>query len=180
MLFGGFLPQTANLVEGAPGTGKTTIGMQFIYNGITRFDEPGLIITFEEFPQQYYHDAAAFGWDFGKLEKDGKSDAEEKPLIEQLLKIKLAAELHGLAEKVAKEGTDGNLTVGKIQVKNRRIEIRVQVSALSDEVLAKLKKLGFKELARAKSVKLLIGTIEVMQLEALAKLAEVRRIDPSS
>ena len=72
MLFGGFLPQTANLVEGAPGTGKTTIGMQFIYNGITRFDEPGLIITFEEFPRQYYQDAAAFGWDFGQLEKEGK------------------------------------------------------------------------------------------------------------
>jgi len=36
MLYGGFLPQTANLVEGAPGTGKTTLGMQFIYNGITR------------------------------------------------------------------------------------------------------------------------------------------------
>jgi circadian clock protein KaiC len=72
MLFGGFLPQTANLVEGAPGTGKTTIGMQFIYNGITQFDEPGLIITFEEFPHQYYHDAAAFGWDFEQLEKDGK------------------------------------------------------------------------------------------------------------
>jgi circadian clock protein KaiC len=72
MLLGGFLPQTANLVEGAPGTGKTTIGMQFIYNGITQFDEPGLIITFEEFPQQYYHDAAAFGWDFEQLEKDSK------------------------------------------------------------------------------------------------------------
>jgi len=72
MLFGGFLPQTANLVEGAPGTGKTTIGMQFIYNGITKFNEPGLIITFEEFPQQYYHDAAEFGWDFEQLEKDGK------------------------------------------------------------------------------------------------------------
>jgi circadian clock protein KaiC len=72
MLLGGFLPQTANLVEGAPGTGKTTIGMQFIYNGITQFDEPGLIITFEEFPHQYYHDAAAFGWDFEQLEKDGR------------------------------------------------------------------------------------------------------------
>jgi circadian clock protein KaiC len=72
MLFGGFLPQTANLVEGAPGTGKTTIGMQFIYNGIVQFNEPGLIITFEEFPQQYYHDAAMFGWDFEQLEKEGK------------------------------------------------------------------------------------------------------------
>jgi len=72
MLCGGFLPQTANLVEGATGTGKTTLGMQFIYNGITRYNEPGLIITFEEFPQQYYRDAAAFGWDFKKLEKEGK------------------------------------------------------------------------------------------------------------
>ena len=71
MLGGGFLPETANLVEGAPGTGKTTLGMQFIYNGIVEANEPGLIITFEEFPQQYYHDAAAFGWDFRELEKKG-------------------------------------------------------------------------------------------------------------
>ena len=71
MLEGGFLRETANLVEGAPGTGKTTLGMQFIYNGIIQENEPGLIITFEEFPQQYYHDAAAFGWDFQELEKKG-------------------------------------------------------------------------------------------------------------
>jgi Ca-activated chloride channel family protein len=114
------------------------------------------------------------------LDKAGKSDDEKKPVVEQLLKIKLASELQGLAEKVAKEGTDGNLTVGKIQVKAGRLEIRVQLTAASDEVLTKLKKLGFKELARAKSVNLLIGTIDVKQLEALAKLPEVRRIDPSS
>lgn len=71
MLGGGFLRDTANLVEGAPGTGKTTLGMQFIYNGIEEADEPGLIITFEEFPQQYYRDAAAFGWDFREFEKRG-------------------------------------------------------------------------------------------------------------
>ncbi len=71
MTSGGFIRGTANLVEGAPGTGKTTLGMQFIYNGIVQAKEPGLIITFEEFPQQYYHDAAAFGWDFPELEKKG-------------------------------------------------------------------------------------------------------------
>jgi circadian clock protein KaiC len=58
------LPQTANLVEGAPGTGKSTLGMQFIQHGITGHDEAGLILTFEEFPQQYYQDAANFAWDF--------------------------------------------------------------------------------------------------------------------
>jgi len=72
MLAGGFLVETANLVEGAPGTGKTTLGMQFIYNGITQFNEPGLIMTFEEFPQQYYRDADTFGWDFRGLEQADK------------------------------------------------------------------------------------------------------------
>ncbi|MEE8390761.1 MAG: ATPase domain-containing protein, partial [Anaerolineae bacterium] len=72
MLRGGFLPQTANLVEGAPGTGKTTLGMQFIYHGIVACGEPGLILTFEEFPQQYYNDAASFGWDFRQMEREGK------------------------------------------------------------------------------------------------------------
>ena len=72
MLHGGFLPQTANLVEGPPGTGKSTLGMQFIYNGIRYHNEPGLIVTFEEFPQQYYRDAEGFGWDFRKLEREGK------------------------------------------------------------------------------------------------------------
>ncbi len=72
MCFGGLLRGSANLLEGAPGTGKTTMAMQFIFNGITMYNEPGLIITFEEFPQQYYHDALQFGWDFKKLEAEGK------------------------------------------------------------------------------------------------------------
>jgi Ca-activated chloride channel family protein len=114
------------------------------------------------------------------MDKEGKPDDQKKPVVEQLLKLKLADELQGLAEKVAKQGRDGDLTIGKIQVKAGRVEIRVQLAALSDEVLAKLKKLGFKELARAKSVNLLVGTIDVKQLEALAKLADVRRIAPSA
>jgi circadian clock protein KaiC len=72
MLLGGLLSQTANLVEGAPGTGKTTLGMQFIYHGIVACGEPGLILTFEEFPQQYYSGAASFGWDFRQMEREGK------------------------------------------------------------------------------------------------------------
>ena len=72
MLWGGLLSQTANLVEGAPGTGKTTLGMQFICHGIVACGEPGLILTFEEFPQQYYSDAAGFGWDFRQMEREGK------------------------------------------------------------------------------------------------------------
>lgn len=72
MLDGGLLPETALLLDGAPGTGKTTFGLQFIYNGITAYDEPGVILTFEEFPRQYYQDAAGFGWDLPALEASDK------------------------------------------------------------------------------------------------------------
>lgn len=72
MLGGGLLPETAVLLDGAPGTGKTTFGLQFIYNGITVHDEPGIVLTFEEFPRQYYHDAAGFGWDLPRLEAADK------------------------------------------------------------------------------------------------------------
>lgn len=71
MLGGGFFPGHSVLIAGAPGTGKTSLGMQFLHNGIVRFGEPGLFITFEEFPEQIYRDALNFGWDFRELESQG-------------------------------------------------------------------------------------------------------------
>ncbi|MDG6146414.1 hypothetical protein NF717_12290, partial [Lactococcus formosensis] len=68
----GLLRGSAVLVEGAPGTGKSTLGMQYIYEGATVANEPGLILTFEMFPRQYYRDASNFGWDFHKLEAANK------------------------------------------------------------------------------------------------------------
>jgi circadian clock protein KaiC len=72
LLYGGFLRGDAVLVAGAPGTGKTSLGMQYVYHGATTYKEPGLFITFEEFPERIYRDAENFGWDFRALEEDGK------------------------------------------------------------------------------------------------------------
>lgn len=72
LLHGGIIQNSGFLLEGAPGTGKTTLGIQFIYNGITKYNEPGIIMTFEELPEQIYHDALAFGWDLRRLEKENK------------------------------------------------------------------------------------------------------------
>jgi circadian clock protein KaiC len=52
MLHGGLLPGSANLVEGAAGTGKSTLGTQFLMEGMNR-GENGLVGTFEECPEQY-------------------------------------------------------------------------------------------------------------------------------
>jgi len=72
-LLGGGLPDgNCLLVQGAPGTGKTLLGMQFLYEGATRFDAPGLLVTFEEAPCRLYRDARALGWDFERLEREGR------------------------------------------------------------------------------------------------------------
>jgi circadian clock protein KaiC len=69
ILHGGIQKGSSILVEGAPGTGKTTLGLQFIYYGAVHCDEPGIYITFEELPEQIYKDAMSFGWDLRQLEK---------------------------------------------------------------------------------------------------------------
>lgn len=72
ILFGGVKRGNILLVEGSPGTGKTTLGLEFIYRGIVDNDEPGLIVTFEMSPAKLLRDAAGFGWDFRKLEDEGR------------------------------------------------------------------------------------------------------------
>ncbi len=72
MLDGGLLENSITLLQGAPGTGKTTLGMQFLYEGATKNDEAGLLVTFEQFPHTLYRDALAHGWNLRELEQEGK------------------------------------------------------------------------------------------------------------
>ncbi|MCK4315446.1 MAG: hypothetical protein KAX24_06720, partial [Anaerolineae bacterium] len=57
MLDGGLLPGSMVLVRGAPGTGKTSLALQFLIHGAAKHNEPGLLISFEEFPSSLYRDA---------------------------------------------------------------------------------------------------------------------------
>ncbi|MBF5043750.1 MULTISPECIES: ATPase domain-containing protein [Myxococcaceae] len=72
VLFGGVTRNNIILVEGAPGTGKTTLGLGFIHAGARRFDEPGVIVTFELSPQKLLRDARGYDWDFEELERQRK------------------------------------------------------------------------------------------------------------
>jgi len=72
MLGGGFLPGSMTLVRGAPGTGKTSLALQFLIHGVTKQNEPGLLVSLEEFSSSLYRDAESLGWDLGGLEASGK------------------------------------------------------------------------------------------------------------
>jgi circadian clock protein KaiC len=60
------------LVAGSAGTGKTTLGVEFVYRGAQEFGEPGMIVLFEVGPDMIIRDAAQFGWDLPALERAGK------------------------------------------------------------------------------------------------------------
>ena len=49
------------LLEGGIGTGKTTLGVEFVYRGASLFDEPGIIVLFEVSPDRLVRDAARLG-----------------------------------------------------------------------------------------------------------------------
>ncbi|HEX9197639.1 MAG TPA: ATPase domain-containing protein [Candidatus Bathyarchaeia archaeon] len=68
MLRGGFMEGDAVLVAGSAGSGKTTLALQYLVNGIVKFGEPGVYVTFEQMPDQIYRDAKNFGWDLRKME----------------------------------------------------------------------------------------------------------------
>lgn len=72
ILSGGIPRGNMILVEGEIGTGKTTLGMEFIYRGASQFDEPGIIVVFEVSPDKITRDALRFGWDFRELERQGR------------------------------------------------------------------------------------------------------------
>jgi circadian clock protein KaiC len=69
----GGLPQgRTTLVSGTSGTGKTLLAIQFLYNSILAFDEPGIFVTFEESPADIIKNALSFGWDLQRLIEEGK------------------------------------------------------------------------------------------------------------
>ncbi|MFC5552104.1 ATPase domain-containing protein [Massilia aerilata] len=72
VLHGG-IPRNNNLiVEGPPGSGKTTLGLGFIYHGALDYDEPGAIVSFELDPAKLLRDAAGFDWDLQGMIDQGK------------------------------------------------------------------------------------------------------------
>ncbi len=68
---GGFEKGSTILVTGNTGVGKTIFCCQYLWEGL-RKGENCMFITFEESTQDIINDAAGFGWDFKKYEKEGK------------------------------------------------------------------------------------------------------------
>lgn len=67
ILAGGLPRNRLYLLEGAPGTGKTTLGMQFLIAG-AKVGEKGMYITFSETSEELHAVAESHGWPMAGIE----------------------------------------------------------------------------------------------------------------
>lgn len=69
---GGLPKGRPTLVCGGAGSGKTLLAASFLVNGAELFDEPGVLMTFEENGEEIASDVASLGFDLPALVDEGK------------------------------------------------------------------------------------------------------------
>ena len=76
---GGIPRDRITLLCGGTGTGKTLLGVDFLLNGASRYNEPGVFMSFEETEDELYKDVASLNLNLEALV------AEKKILIDYVL-----------------------------------------------------------------------------------------------
>ncbi len=68
LIEGGFEKNSANVIVGGAGSGKTILATQFLIEGMKN-GEKCIYVTFEEKKEQFYKNMLEFGWDLEEYEK---------------------------------------------------------------------------------------------------------------
>ncbi|MEZ5651688.1 MAG: ATPase domain-containing protein [Burkholderiaceae bacterium] len=72
LLHGGVVAGNNILVEGSPGAGKTTMGLQFLHHGAAELGEAGVIVAFELDSEKIFRDAEGFDLGLSALVDSGR------------------------------------------------------------------------------------------------------------
>ncbi len=64
---GGLPKDRITLITGNTGSGKTLMGLDFLFNGATTYNEPGILMTFEETEDELYKNVASLNMDLEGL-----------------------------------------------------------------------------------------------------------------
>jgi circadian clock protein KaiC len=100
MLGGGLTAQSMTVVAGSVGTGKTSLGLQFLAAGVSR-GEPGLFLGFHETYEQLLAKAAGIGFDLAGAEAAGLVQLMVQPPV--ALDADILA--HILQQRISSQGT---------------------------------------------------------------------------
>jgi len=123
LIDGGFPKGRIILVLGGPGTGKTILASQFLYKGISQYNENGIFVSLDEGKNHFYSEMLKFGWDFQKVEEEGKFLFIDATRLSRVAILK---------EKMLKE--EASSLRGK----------QLQIDRLIEELQAKIQQIGAK------------------------------------
>ena len=82
ILNGGFLEGSIITIGGPSGAGKSTFAMQYLYEGATKYDEPGIYISIEEGKESMMFNMSGYDWDLEEVEKKQKLIFLDYPVYE--------------------------------------------------------------------------------------------------
>ena len=104
ILGGGLTPQRLYLVEGSPGAGKTTLGLQFLLDGVAR-GESGMYITLSETTDELLAVGRSHGWDLGclsivELAGDDDLDPDSQQSVFHPSEVELGETTHKVMDRV--------------------------------------------------------------------------------
>ena len=104
VLGGGLTSNRSYLLEGSPGSGKTTIALQFLLEG-ARLGEVGLYITLSETAVELKEVAASHGWSLDGVElfelvNDEGLDPDNEQSILEPSEVELGETINGVRERV--------------------------------------------------------------------------------
>lgn len=106
VLNGGLTTERLYLIEGTPGTGKTTLGLQFLLEGAAN-DEKVLYITLSETVSELTAVAESHGWDLGPVSlfelvpESGFLEESEQTMFHPS-EVELGETVHGVMDRVRK------------------------------------------------------------------------------
>lgn len=140
---GGILENSSILVTGAPGTGKTILALQFIYEG-AKMNEPGLYIATEEPIESIRNCAKNLGFDLEKYEKKGLINFIAQPILTKKI-VSIVTPLAMIKKKKIKRVVLDSLTLFKYTHVAGEMDYRKEVLSF----LESMRELGVTLLATA-------------------------------
>jgi circadian clock protein KaiC len=101
MINGGFPKGRVVLISGGPGTGKTTMSLQFLVNGCTKFGENGIFISLDEPLKKLLQETSEFGWDLERLTDENRLGFIESSTSSGKFSVEeLTTQLRDVARKI--------------------------------------------------------------------------------
>jgi len=131
---GGLPKNRTTLISGGAGSGKTLLGIDFLINGATTYNEPGVFMSFEETEDELYEDVASLHLDLKGLVSQKKilvehvvlerRDVQEKEFNLEGLLIRLENAIHSVGAKRVVLDSIESLFAGFTDVGILRVEIK--------------------------------------------------------